>query len=97
EYNKSYKWKVVSKNACLETDGPVQQFRLKKLPDLVVSNVQAPSAAFSGQTITINWRVINNGPGNTLTNQAWTDAVFLSFDTIPAFNIPPNTNPGGWN
>lgn len=97
QYHKAYKWRIVSKNACLETTGPVQYFRLKKLPDLVVSHVQAPAAAFSGQTITLNWRVTNAGPGNTITNQAWTDAVFLSFDTIPAFNIPPNTNPGGWN
>lgn len=97
QYHKAYKWRIVSKNACLETTGPVQYFRLKKLPDLVVSHVQAPAAAFSGQTISLNWRVTNAGPGNTITNQGWTDAVFLSFDTIPAFNIPPNTNPGGWN
>ncbi|HNU13651.1 MAG TPA: CARDB domain-containing protein [Chitinophagaceae bacterium] len=96
-YHKTYKWKVVSKNACLQTDGPIQHFRLKKLPDLIVSNVQAPAAAFSGQTITINWRVTNNGPGNTATNQGWTDAVFLSFDTIPNFNITPNTSPAAWN
>ncbi len=96
-YNKAYKWKVVSKNACLQTDGPVQYFRLKPLPDLVVSNVQVPAAAFSGQTITLNWRVTNTGPGNTSTNQTWTDAVFLSFDTVPDFNIPPNTSAGAWS
>ena len=45
-YNKAYKWRVVSKNACLQADGAIQYFRLKKLPDLVVSNVQAPAAAF---------------------------------------------------
>lgn len=96
-YNKAYKWKVVSKNACLETSGPVQYFRLKKLPDLLVSNVQAPTTAFSGQTITINWRVANAGPGNTATNQGWTDAVFLSFDSLPNFSISPNTSPAAWN
>lgn len=96
-YNKAYKWKVVSKNACLETDGPVQYFRLKELPDLIVSNVQAPASAFSGQTISISWRVANAGPGNTATNQNWTDAVFLSFDTIPNFNITPNTSPAAWS
>ena len=96
-YNKTYKWKVVSKNACLETDGPLQYFRLKKLPDLTVSNVLAPSAAFSGQTITINWRISNTGPGNTATNQGWNDAVFLSFDTLPNFTISPNTSPAAWS
>lgn len=96
-YNKTYKWKVVSKNACLETDGPLQYFRLKKLPDLTVSNVLAPSAAFSGQTITINWRISNTGPGNTATNQGWNDAIFLSFDTLPNFTISPNTSPAAWS
>lgn len=96
-YNKTYKWKVISKNACLQTHGPVQQFRLKPLPDLVVSSILAPASAFSGQTISISWRVSNIGPGNTTTNQSWTDAVFLSFDTVPNFNIPPNTSAAAWN
>lgn len=96
-YNKTYNWRIVSKNACLQTNGPVQRFRLRPLPDLMVTTVQAPAAANSGQTITINWTVRNIGPGNTATNQSWTDAVFLSFDTIPIFNLPPNTNPGGWS
>lgn len=96
-YNKTYKWKLVSKNACLQTDGPVQQFRLKPLPDLFVSDVHAPATAFSGQTITIDWTVTNNGPGNSTTNQSWNDAVFLSFDTVPNFNIPPNTTSAAWS
>lgn len=96
-YNKSFKWRIVSKNACLQADGPVQTFRLRPLPDLIVSNVQLPATATSGQTISLSWRVTNNGPGNTTTNQSWSDAVFLSFDTIPNFNITPNTNPAAWS
>ncbi len=96
-YNKTYKWQVISKNACLQTAGPVQEFRLKPLPDLVVSNVQVPPSANSGQTVSFSWRVANIGPGHTTTNQSWTDAVFLSFDSVPNFNIPPNTNPAAWN
>lgn len=96
-YNKAYKWKVISKNACLQTEGPVQQFRLKKLPDLAVSDVQAPATAFSGQTISFSWKVTNNGPGTTTTNQSWNDAVFLSFDTVPNFTISPNTSPAAWS
>lgn len=95
-YNTTYNWRVVSRNACLSADGPVQKFRLRPLPDLIVSNIQIPSSAISGQTVNFSWRVTNNGPGNTLTNQSWYDAVFLSFDTIPHFNIPPNTNPAAW-
>lgn len=95
-YNKTYNWRIVSKNACLQTNGPVQRFRLRALPDLSVTQVLAPAAANSGQTITINWTVKNNGPGNTATNQSWTDAVFLSFDTLPTF-INPTTNGFAWS
>ena len=94
-FNKTYKWRVVSKNPCTQTPGPVQQFSLIPLPDLLVSNVLTPSSANSGQTITISWRVTNVGPGNTTTNQSWKDAVFLSFDTLPNFTLPPNVG-GNW-
>ena len=96
-YNKTYKWQVVSKNPCTTTPGPIQQFRLRPLADLMVSNVQAPLTANSGQTVTISWRVTNVGPGNTLTNESWTDGVFFSFDTIPNFNSAPNWNPNTWS
>ncbi|TAD84660.1 MAG: hypothetical protein EAY75_12680 [Bacteroidetes bacterium] len=96
-YNRTYNWRVVSKNACLQTSGPIQRFRLRKVPDLFVTNVQTPTAANSGQTITINWTVRNLGPGNTTTSQQWNDAVFLSFDTLPNFSITPNTSAAAWN
>ncbi|MBK8710654.1 MAG: hypothetical protein IPL97_02040 [Niastella sp.] len=97
--NEAYKWMVVAHNgSCTQINtGPVQQFTLIPLPDLKVQNVQAPVSAFSGQSIAIDWTVKNIGPGNTTTNQNWTDAVFLSFDTIPNFNTPPNTNPNLWS
>lgn len=97
--NQPYKWMIVSHNgSCTQINtGPVQQFTLIPLPDLQVLNVQAPTSALSGQTIAINWSVKNNGPGSTTTNQSWTDAVFLSFDSIPNFSITPETNPGAWN
>ena len=97
-YNQTYKWMIVSHNgSCTQINtGPIQQFSLIPLPDLVVQNVQAPTTAFSGQTISINWTVRNPGPGKTTTNQNWTDGVFLTFDTIPNFSIPPQTNPALW-
>jgi hypothetical protein len=97
QYNKTYKWRVVSKNPCLFTSGPIQHFRLIPLPDLQVMNVQAPASAFSGQTITFNWTVKNNGPGKTQFGQSWSDAVFLSFDSIPNFSIPPQTSAAAWS
>jgi hypothetical protein len=98
QYNQTYKWMVVSHNgSCtIINTGPIQQFSLIPLPDLLVQNVQGPTSAFSGQTISINWTVRNPGPGNTTTNQSWTDGVFLTFDTLPDFSIPPQTNPNLW-
>ncbi len=98
-YNQPYKWMIAAHNGSCTIihTGPVQQFTLIPLPDLITSNVQAPTSAFSGQTITINWTVSNPGPGRTTTNQSWTDAVFLSFDDHPVFSIPPATNPAAWS
>lgn len=97
DYNKSYKWKIVSKNPCSQTEGPIQTFRLRPLADLVVSDVQAPSTANSGQTISISWKVTNAGPGRTLTDEVWQDAVFFSFDTMPNFAGSFNWDPYSWN
>lgn len=87
-YDNIYNWQVIAKNGCLQTAGAVQTFRLRKATDLAVTQVLAPLTVNSGQNITINWTVKNMGPGNTLTNEQWTDAVFLSFDTIPTFMNP---------
>ncbi|MCU0334789.1 MAG: hypothetical protein MUF62_07020, partial [Chitinophagaceae bacterium] len=96
-FNKAYQWQVVSRNACLQTASAVQSFRLRPLPDLAVTQVQAPATANSGETIRIQWTVKNNGPGNTVTSQSWTDAVFLSFDTMPNFTRPPQVQPRNWS
>lgn len=91
EYDVDYNWQLVSKNGCLQTPGSIQTFRLRKAPDLVVTQVNIPASANSGQTITINWTVKNEGTGNTITEEKWNDAVFLSFDTIPLFQIATAT------
>lgn len=95
-YDKIYNWQVVSKNGCLETAGPVQMFRLRKATDLAVTQVSAPLTVNSGQKITINWTVKNIGEGNTLTNEKWSDAVFLSFDTSPDL-LNPLFDGLGWS
>ncbi|RYE05188.1 MAG: hypothetical protein EOP51_34710, partial [Sphingobacteriales bacterium] len=95
-YNKTYKWRLVSKNPCFQTAGPVQHFRLIPLPDLVISDLQFPPNATSGQTITISWKVTNNGPGNTLTTESWKDAILFSFDTLPNFIGSPNWDAYNW-
>lgn len=51
------------------------------LPDLRVSNVQAPAEGFAGQPILVSWTVTNNGDGASPNNEAtWTDAIYLSTD-----------------
>lgn len=78
----SYNWRVRSKNGtCFSIEGPIQSFTTRSLPDLIVSNIQAPTAAFSGQNISISWEVNNTGTGNTA-NSAWSDAVYFSLDSI---------------
>lgn len=99
QYNKTYKWRVISKNPCSQTSGPVQHFRLIPLPDLLVSDVQIPTNAVGGQTITVSWKVTNIGPGRTLTDQQWRDGVYFALDTVPhvSFQGSPNWNPTSWS
>lgn len=96
-YGNTYNWQVVAKNGCLVKDGPVQTFTLREAADLTVTEINTPTSANSGQKITISWKVKNIGAGNTLTNEAWNDAVFLSFDTEPNFQIPPEFKSVAWN
>ncbi|MDH6084190.1 CARDB domain-containing protein, partial [Umezakia ovalisporum] len=48
-------------------------------PDLQLTNVNAPSGAFSGQAMNLSWTVTNEGTGRTL-ETAWWDRVFMSVD-----------------
>ena len=82
-YATAYQWQVVAKNACVEIPGPIQDFTIRDLPDLVVQNLEVPNTAFSGQSIEINWEVINQGNGSSR-NDAWSDIVYLS--TEPNLN-----------
>ncbi|MFM2004219.1 MAG: hypothetical protein RI963_3645, partial [Planctomycetota bacterium] len=49
-------------------------------PDLVLRDVNVPTEVTSGETVTIGFRVINQGNRSTRT-RIWTDRVFLSRDT----------------
>ena len=50
-------------------------------PDLKVQAVQAPSQAFSGQPMALNWTITNAGDGRTL-ESAWYDRVYVSTDNV---------------
>ena len=54
---------------------------LPLLPDLVVSNIQAPIDAFAGQQIAISWTLTNQGTGPA--SGTWVDQLFLSADNAP--------------
>ncbi|MBS1793239.1 MAG: PD40 domain-containing protein [Acidobacteria bacterium] len=55
---------------------PVRVRRLLR-PDLTITNITAPAAAFFDQTIQVQWTVTNSGQGPTNAAQ-WSDKVFLS-------------------
>lgn len=54
---------------------PVRVRRLLR-PDLTITNITAPDAAFFDQTIQVQWTVTNSGQGPTNAPQ-WKDKVFL--------------------
>ena len=50
-------------------------------PDFLVTSLTAPEAASSGQSITVEWTVVNAGDGAVPSAQAsWNDKLFLSTD-----------------
>ncbi len=91
-YGTGYKWQVVAKNGCSSFAGPIQQFSMRTLPDLVVDTVLAPPTAFSGQAVNLNWTIKNEGTFSTGATQ-WIDAVYLSDDAV--FDILSDTYLGG--
>ena len=65
-------------------------------PDLVVTNVASPTTAWSGQALSVNWTVRNQGPGTTGSAQ-WKDSVCLATDAaatsiIKCFGDVPNAS-----
>lgn len=63
------------------SDGAQFNVDLTPPPDLQVPDVNAPTAAFSDDTISVNWRVENTGDGLTDGDQ-WRDGVYLSSDDV---------------
>lgn len=83
-----YRWQVVTKNRAGSAAGPVWRFRTRSVADYEVVSVDAPTTAVSGQPITVQWTVRNNGPeygygGN------WSDYIYLS--PSPVYNSSSTT------
>ena len=85
-WGQTYNWQVVAKNSCLLTEGPVQQFTLRELPDLVVANVDHAVQGSSGENISVSWTIQNMGFGNTQM-ATWFDRVYLSEDQNLDYDI----------
>ncbi len=79
EFGQVYNWRVVSKNPCYITAGPVSSFIIRHLPNLIVENTGVPLSGFSNQPVSVSWQVRNNGQGSSLSS-TWYDAVYLSAD-----------------
>ncbi|HEX9660045.1 MAG TPA: CARDB domain-containing protein, partial [Rhodothermales bacterium] len=67
-------------------------------PDLIVTEVQGPPAAQSGERIDLSWTVLNQGPGATRVS-TWVDIVYLSptaaFDSATAVVLGSFSHSGG--
>lgn len=74
----TYKWQIVSKNLCARTEGQIQQFTTRHLPDLHVTQITL-SPAYAGQSLTVSWTVKNDGLGSTAGTN-WIDHIWLSPD-----------------
>jgi len=77
-WGKTYKWQIISKNLCHVTDGPIQQFSIRALPNLHVTQITT-SQAYAGQPLTVSWTVKNDGLGST-TEGSWNDHIWISPD-----------------
>jgi hypothetical protein len=76
-----FNWQVVSRSACQLTNGPVQQFTTRNLPDLVVSNVQSQAVIGIPGLLNVTYSVKNQGTGVTIPG-VWLDKLFLSNDSV---------------
>lgn len=93
-YDRPNNWQVVAKSGCDELAGPVQTFRLRPLPDLVVDSITIPATANSEAAITIAWRIKNQGMGPAGATP-WKEYVYLS--DAPKLGIATDHFIGSYN
>src|SRR5690606_10093192 len=79
KYGQLYRWKVGSVNDCSSVESPEQTFKVRQLPDLTVTEVNAPTNLESGSDFNISFTVKNIGSGNTA-GTSWNDLVYVSSD-----------------
>jgi ACT domain-containing protein len=79
KYGKVYHWKVGSVNDCSSVESTEQTFKIRQLPDLTVTEIQAPANIESGSNFNISFKIKNIGVGHTAGTQ-WNDLVYASTD-----------------
>lgn len=93
--NTVFNWEVTAVGIGGSASGPTWTFTTQPLPDLVVSAVNPPTQAFSGQQIQVDWVVSNQG--SSATTGSWYDSVYLTsspiFDLGTAVSLGTSTNP----
>ena len=77
----AFNWQLVSRSACQQTNGPVQQFTTRNLPDLIVLNVQSQAVIGIPGLLNVTYTVKNQGTGVTLPG-FWLDKLFFSNDSV---------------
>ncbi len=93
--NYLYKWQIVARNQCSQSLSPIHVFSFNVFSDLMVTSVDAPVTATSGQPVNISWNVKNFGTGGTGIIP-WKDDVYLSpstfFDVNTAVKVASLSN-----
>ncbi len=64
-----------------DNGGMYYTFNTLSLPNLVTSDVSAPTEAASGQTISVTWTVTNMGDEAAV--GSWSDGIYFSYDDQP--------------
>lgn len=83
QYGQGYQWKVEAAKFSCATASAVQNFTIRKLPDVAVASISVPSTAVSETDLNFSWTVKNVGTGST--NTQWADAVYLSDAPVLGF------------
>ena len=77
-HGQTFNWKVVAWNECISRTSDVMTLQEASLPDLHVSGFTLPERMAAGQTVTIEWTVVNDGAGSTPPGAAWSDYIWLT-------------------
>jgi len=57
---------------------PVWGFETRRVPDLKILSISAPSEVFTSRSVRVSWQVSNVGSGQNFQSHDWIDKVFIS-------------------